>query len=57
MQTIKDKAWEVKDRKKYSEENRRGIDPFLTANQFNNSVNGETQRVWGRVNGMGLGSL
>lgn len=40
-------------RKKNCEEDRRGIDLFLTANQFNNSVNGEAQWVWGKVNGTG----
>lgn len=39
--------------KKNCEEDRRGIDLFLTANQFNNSVNGEAQWVWGKVNGTG----
>lgn len=32
---------------KYPEEERRGIDLFLTANQFNNSVNGETHSEFG----------
>lgn len=31
------------EKKKNCEEDRRGIDLFLTANQFNNSVSGEAQ--------------
>lgn len=50
---VRGKKGKKQGEKKNCEEDRRGIDLFLTANQFNNSVNGEAQWVWGQVNGMG----
>lgn len=42
---------EVETEKNCREGGRGEIDLFLTANQFNNSVNGETRWVWDRING------